>query len=183
MIEDPDMYDLSHAEFKAWIYCLSRASQKATSEVEISYRHALRICNIEQVDFENMFKKMEKNISVRHAYAHVRPPVHDKQTNKQDKHNKQTIGDGEKKFELEFEIPEPIMATYQSVMGYPEDIITQTAKEAYGIYVADSSPNKNWNRFLSHYIKNQKPKIDEELRQRIEKDAMRKKYEGSEYEF
>jgi hypothetical protein len=64
MIEDSDFYEMTHAEFKAWIYCLSRASQKNSDTIEITLMHANRICNILKSDFDGMFEKMKNSITV-----------------------------------------------------------------------------------------------------------------------
>jgi len=99
MIEDADFYEMTHAEFKAWIYCLSRASQKNSDTIEISLAHANKICNLLKSDFLGMFEKMKNSIIILNetirtdAYGSrtdgvQSPYTTDKQTNKQT--NKQT---------------------------------------------------------------------------------------------
>jgi len=94
MLENPDVYDLTHGEFRAWIYCLARASQSNNDTIQIDVRHANRICNISVNDFNGMIRKMLESgslyVDVRNPYGSVREctqSVLDRQT---DITNKQT---------------------------------------------------------------------------------------------
>jgi hypothetical protein len=161
MIEDPDLYELSHGEFRAWVYCLSRASQKNSSVFEIDLRHAKRICNIDAEDFEQMIKKLDKVLvrtdGVRTAYADVRTPVHDKQTNKQT--NKHTETKNEVVSDEYINTCDQVYASYQFTEGYPRNVFDEFAKEAYPLFCASDDPRKQWARFLAAYIRNAKPRI------------------------
>lgn len=59
MVEDDDLFGLNHGEFKAWIYLLSKASQKQCSEVLVSYQSAYRKSNISPKDFKSSLQKLE----------------------------------------------------------------------------------------------------------------------------
>ena len=90
MIEDADIYELTDGEFRAWVYCLSRASQNNNAIAKIDTRHAERVSRIDPKDISKMIEKME---SVHIIKTHVRmrtesvqahrSRVTDKQTNKQ----------------------------------------------------------------------------------------------------
>lgn len=54
---DPDVWDLSHGEFRAWIYVLSRASEKGKGTVEIRFDHAERIAGIERKYLVGLIEK------------------------------------------------------------------------------------------------------------------------------
>lgn len=58
MIEDADLFDFSHGEFKAWIYLLSKASQKTSSVVRIVPAHAEKVCGISPDDLSTSVKKL-----------------------------------------------------------------------------------------------------------------------------
>lgn len=40
MLEDPDFYDFSHEEFKAWLYVLAQACRKNSDLVRVNFEHA-----------------------------------------------------------------------------------------------------------------------------------------------
>lgn len=84
-----------------------------------------------------------------------------------------------------FHVPSLIKQNLMALEGYPENIIHEVAKEAWLLYDASSDNNKNWARFLAHYFKNEKQKIRERILNDPEaaNERMRKKYEGSEYEY
>ncbi len=46
LLEDPDFFDFTAEELKAWLYILSRASQENSSEIIIRTSHADRVCKI-----------------------------------------------------------------------------------------------------------------------------------------
>lgn len=60
LVEDADFFDFNHGEFKAWIYILSRASQKNSEAVEINHDHAERVCRIKESDLNSAIKKLER---------------------------------------------------------------------------------------------------------------------------
>lgn len=60
MVEDADFFDFNHAEFKAWIYVLSRASQKQSGEIMVDARHAEQVCNIKISDFASAIQKLKR---------------------------------------------------------------------------------------------------------------------------
>lgn len=59
MIEDADFFSFNHGEFKAWIYILSRASQKQSKMLEIEAAHPERVCNVIECDFLSACQKLE----------------------------------------------------------------------------------------------------------------------------
>lgn len=71
MIEDADFFDFNHAEFKAWIYILSRASQKQIGEVACDARHAEKVCNISEVDFASAIQKLKSLSMIEVSSARV----------------------------------------------------------------------------------------------------------------
>ena len=56
--------------------------------------------------------------------------------------------------------------SYSFTEGYPRNIFEEFALEAYPIYLASNKPDKQWLNFLTYYIKNNKPKIQERMRQK-----------------
>lgn len=62
-----------------------------------------------------------------------------------------------------FNIPDNIMQTVKINFGYPEEIITQVANEAWLIYLTQDPNNRSWPRFLSYYFKNESGKIRDRL--------------------
>lgn len=60
LVTDPDFYSFSDAEFKAWIYILSIASQKQTDTIVVNYEHANRASGIKTASFDSALKKLEQ---------------------------------------------------------------------------------------------------------------------------
>ena len=60
-----------------------------------------------------------------------------------------------------------VYATYQFTHGYPRELFDEFARDAWPIYSASNDPAKDWKRFLSHFIKNSKPQIEERMREMI----------------
>lgn len=58
-----------------------------------------------------------------------------------------------------FYVPEKIMQVLMTQLMYPVDVINEIAQDAWLIYLGNADPNKNWERFISHYFKNEKEKI------------------------
>ena len=93
MIEDSDIYDLDDGEFRAWVYCLSRASQANSETVKIDPRHALRVARVTESSLNSMVEKLANcgciNLRTRAVRARTEAvrgeESHgpDKQTNKQ----------------------------------------------------------------------------------------------------
>lgn len=71
MVEDADFFDFNHAEFKAWIYILSRASQKQSGEIQIDARHAEQVCNIKVSDFSSAIQKLKRLNMITVGASHV----------------------------------------------------------------------------------------------------------------
>lgn len=71
MVEDADFFDFNHAEFKAWIYILSRASQKQSGEIVCDARHADQVCNIKISDFSSAIQKLKLLNMITLGSAHV----------------------------------------------------------------------------------------------------------------
>lgn len=79
------------------------------------------------------------------------------------KENKRKEKESETTSDPNFFISNKIMQTLKMVYQYPEEIINEVAKDAWLIYLGDPNPEKNWERFLTHYFKNEKEKIREKL--------------------
>jgi hypothetical protein len=58
MVEDDDFYSFDHGEFKAWLYILSKASQKSSGTIFINLEHAERISRISPADFRKAALKL-----------------------------------------------------------------------------------------------------------------------------
>lgn len=58
MVEDEDLFDLTHGEFKAWVYLLSKASQKTSAVIRVSPEHASRVCKITPEELQGAIKKL-----------------------------------------------------------------------------------------------------------------------------
>lgn len=71
MVEDADFFDFNHAEFKAWIYILSRASQKQSGEIQCDARHAEQVCNIKISDFSSAIQKLKRLNMITVGASHV----------------------------------------------------------------------------------------------------------------
>lgn len=72
MIEDPDFFDFSHGEFKAWIYILSRASQENNATIKVNFRHAERVCGISTSDLLQAISRCQKLGLIDSEYVHER---------------------------------------------------------------------------------------------------------------
>lgn len=57
------------------------------------------------------------------------------------------------------EIPSDILIAIKTTMQYPDEIIEDIRKDAWIKYLAKEDPEKNWKRFISHYIVNEKETI------------------------
>ena len=60
MVEDPEFYDFSGDEFKAWIYVLSQASKKGQTEFWICSQHAEGASRIPPEAFASSLEKLQK---------------------------------------------------------------------------------------------------------------------------
>lgn len=58
---------------------------------------------------------------------------------------------------------EKVWLTVQMSHGYPREIFDEIEKDAWLIFEASDDPKKEWGRFLSHYLKNEKEKIRDRL--------------------
>lgn len=61
LLEDPDFFDFSQAEFLVWIYILSLASQKNSGTIFINFAHAERICRLEKRHVLSGIEKLKEN--------------------------------------------------------------------------------------------------------------------------
>lgn len=57
-LEDPQFFEFSSDEKLAWIYILSQASQKNSGKVEISTKHASRVCGISEKTLKSAISKL-----------------------------------------------------------------------------------------------------------------------------
>lgn len=60
ILEDVDVYDLTDAEFRAWVYILSQASKKASSTIVISLDHFSRVCRGSPKALKSLVTKFSK---------------------------------------------------------------------------------------------------------------------------
>jgi hypothetical protein len=60
LIEDDEFFDFSHAEFKVWIYILSKTSQKQSSSVELRFDAAKRKANLKPKEILSALHKLSK---------------------------------------------------------------------------------------------------------------------------
>ncbi len=58
IVEDEDLYDFTHEEFKAWIYILSQASKKSSATVRINLVRAKSVSRIARRSMESAIKKL-----------------------------------------------------------------------------------------------------------------------------
>lgn len=83
MIEDEDLFDFTHGEFKVWIYILSKASQKVSPTVRISPAHAEKVCNISAADLGSAVAKLislgmvSTDVTGDEIHSVQNAPVHD----------------------------------------------------------------------------------------------------------
>lgn len=77
--------------------------------------------------------------------------------------NKNKKQDADDEFEKGLE---SVYKSYSFTEGYPRNIFEEFAFEAYPIYLASNKPDKQWLNFLTYYVKNNKPKIQERMRQK-----------------
>jgi hypothetical protein len=97
-LEDYEFFDFSFGEKIVWIYLLSIASQKNTSEIVLSYQHAHQVCNIDEKLLTSAIEKLTKikciekirTRTLRGRYAH---DTHTCATDITDRHNITDITD------------------------------------------------------------------------------------------
>lgn len=58
LVEDDDFYDFGHGEFKAWIYILSKASQKQAEQIIINSEHAKNAAKISEKELLSSLNKL-----------------------------------------------------------------------------------------------------------------------------
>ena len=66
LVDDPDLYDLTHEEFKALIYLFSLACRKASATVRVHFEHAERSAKITRAGMESAIEKL-KALSIVHV--------------------------------------------------------------------------------------------------------------------
>ncbi len=60
ILEDGDVYSLTDAEFRAWVYVLSQASLKKSATVKLHAEHAMRVCRVSKSGLKSMIHKFLK---------------------------------------------------------------------------------------------------------------------------
>ena len=60
LLEDPDFYDFTHEEFKAWLYVLSNACRKNTGDIVVNFDHALAVSRLSKKGILSALEKLEK---------------------------------------------------------------------------------------------------------------------------
>jgi hypothetical protein len=86
----------------------------------------------------------------------------DKDTDKDKDKDKDNINTSSaQKIEDDFHVPDKIMRVLTMQYLYPENIITEIARDAWLIYISNKDPKKDWDRFIAHYFKNERDKIRE----------------------
>lgn len=81
--DDPDLYDFSGEEFRAWIYILAMCCRKNSDVVRINVVHAKTSGRIKIASLKSAFKKLERNQSIEQINS---PLQTDRQTDKTNKH-------------------------------------------------------------------------------------------------
>lgn len=64
-------------------------------------------------------------------------------------------------------INDEVFKVYEFNFGYPRNIFDEFARDAWPLYMASDDPRKSWKRFLTHYLKNSKPQIEDRLREMV----------------
>lgn len=59
LFDDPDFYDLTHAELAFWIYLLCHASKKNSPKFVLSFAHAERVGRFKQSEIKSALEKLE----------------------------------------------------------------------------------------------------------------------------
>lgn len=75
LVEDPDFFEFSAEEFKAWIYILSIASQKNSAKIKINFIHAEKVSNIKKKTILSALNHLEKIKAVQILYETCTDPV------------------------------------------------------------------------------------------------------------
>ena len=60
LIDDPDFYDFSGDEFKAFIYILSQASRKNSGRIKLNFEHASRASRVSKPSLLSAIKKLKE---------------------------------------------------------------------------------------------------------------------------
>lgn len=70
VFDDPDMRGLSNAGFRAWVYCLSLASKRGSSNVRVYFAELSKTCHLSRKNSLSLFERLEslKIISVTNSY-------------------------------------------------------------------------------------------------------------------
>lgn len=79
IIDDPDFFDFTHGEFKAWIYIMAQASKKNTETIVINTNHSQAVSRIKNEEMFSALEKLEQlqcitvhvTRTLRPRYAHV----------------------------------------------------------------------------------------------------------------
>lgn len=58
LLEDPDFFDFTAEEKLVWIYLLSIASQKNTSDIHVSHQHAHHVCRLSEKAVTTAIEKL-----------------------------------------------------------------------------------------------------------------------------
>lgn len=58
MLEDPDLFDFTDAEIRAWIYLMSFASKVQNEEIDVNHEHAFRTSGVNRKALETAIEKL-----------------------------------------------------------------------------------------------------------------------------
>jgi hypothetical protein len=89
LVEDPDFFNFTHEEFKAWIYILSQACRKNRPTISINYDHAKATARLSRNGINGCIKKLlelqeppvsvtDANVSVTDANVSVTDALRDR---------------------------------------------------------------------------------------------------------
>lgn len=92
LVEDEDFFSFNHGEFKTWIYILSKASQKPSSEISVNLDHSERVSNISKKDFISSIEKLEQLQMITVSRTHDERDTNVASTLQTNKHPQNTTG-------------------------------------------------------------------------------------------
>jgi hypothetical protein len=147
ILENPEMFSLNDAEFKAWIYVLCQASQKNSSVVEIHLTHADRVCGVKTRILQSALAKLENAKCIQLRDHGVNTSVPEKATTL---HNKTEQTEQNKQNNIAH--AEAFAEFYR---GYPRKIGRSKAEKAYEREIkAGATPGlilESLSRFRVHH--------------------------------
>lgn len=81
LLEDPDFFNFSHGEFKAWLYVLAQACRKNTGTIRLNYEHAKSTARLSRQDIDGALDKLEE---LQLVHVHVTHAIRERDANATD---------------------------------------------------------------------------------------------------